>query len=164
MNPAELPLRDVHLPGEIGWWPPAPGWWMLGLLVIASIVWAVRAWRRRRAWRRSPLRLAAAEFRRLRDGWSAHGNSRQLARDLSTWLRRTGMSLRSRREAASLTGAAWWGYLDDMAGIAVFGPDGGRLLTEAPYRASGEIDGDRMLTLCERWLRAVSDRQRRERA
>ena len=160
MNPAELPLRDIHLPEAVGWWPPAPGWWLVAVLVAVSAALTVRAWRRHRAWRRSPAHIAAMEFERVRADWREHKDTEQLARELSTWLRRAGMSLRSRREVASLTGAEWWRYLDRVAGTGVFGPDGGRLLTEAPYRASADVDASRLLTLCERWLRAVSDRQR----
>ena len=39
MNPAELPLRDIHLPEPVSWWPMAPGWWwVIGLLLLASAV------------------------------------------------------------------------------------------------------------------------------
>lgn len=29
----ELPLRDIHLPETIGWFPPAIGWWLLIIFV-----------------------------------------------------------------------------------------------------------------------------------
>ncbi len=37
---SQLPLRDIHLPGSIGWWPPAPGWWLLAGLLLAALVFA----------------------------------------------------------------------------------------------------------------------------
>jgi len=37
MNPDPLaPLRPLHLPDQIGWWPPAPGWWLLA--GVAAVV------------------------------------------------------------------------------------------------------------------------------
>ena len=45
MDPKALPLRDIHLPEPIGWWPPALGWWILALLVILTIglcIWLIR--------------------------------------------------------------------------------------------------------------------------
>ena len=41
-----LPLRDIHLPPEPGWWPPAEPWfWLLaGLLLVLVLVWAWRRW------------------------------------------------------------------------------------------------------------------------
>ena len=41
MNPndaAQLALRDIHLPGLIAWWPPAPGWWLVAALALAGLV------------------------------------------------------------------------------------------------------------------------------
>lgn len=152
MNPAELPLRDIHLPELISWWPPAPGWWLLTALTLALVVGIVWWLRRRLARRRSGLFLARNELQRLRTAWSEHGDPRRLTRELSTWLRRVSITLFPRREVASLTGAKWWQFLDEVAGTAVFGSEGGKLLAEAPYRASADIDVERLLLLCERWL------------
>ena len=35
MQETPLPLRDLHLPAEVGWWPLAPGWWVLIAIVAA---------------------------------------------------------------------------------------------------------------------------------
>ncbi|WP_309043081.1 DUF4381 domain-containing protein [Marinobacter sediminicola] len=54
-------LRDIHLPITGGFWPPAPGWWILGvllLLAVAALIWAAIRRHRRNRW----LRLAKAEL------------------------------------------------------------------------------------------------------
>ena len=38
-----LPLRDLHLPEAVGWWPLAPGWWGVIAVVTASLGYL--AWR-----------------------------------------------------------------------------------------------------------------------
>ena len=38
MDPELLPLRDLHLPEMVGWWPLAPGWWFLIALAAAVIL------------------------------------------------------------------------------------------------------------------------------
>jgi hypothetical protein len=46
-------LRDIHLPQTGGFWPPAPGWWILAaalLVAVAALVWLVRRHRRRNRW------------------------------------------------------------------------------------------------------------------
>ena len=48
-------LRDIHLPAEPSWWPPAPGWWLLAacvLLALAALAWAWRRHHRARRYQR----------------------------------------------------------------------------------------------------------------
>ena len=39
MDPEQIPLRDLHLPEAVGWWPLAPGWW--GVIALALIAAAL---------------------------------------------------------------------------------------------------------------------------
>ena len=36
MDPQQIPLRDLHLPEAISWWPLAPGWWLLIAFAVAA--------------------------------------------------------------------------------------------------------------------------------
>lgn len=165
MNPEDLLLRDIHLPDPVAWWPPAIGWWLLIALAL-TIAFALFAWFRRRARRRnSPATVAERDLERLRVAWVKHGDARLLLRDLSTWLRRAGMSLASRNAAASLTGERWIRFLDELAGADVFAEDAA-LLTDGPYRTGNALDpedGERLLSTCQRWLAAVTQRTERRR-
>lgn len=35
-------LRDIHLPEPVSWWPPAPGWWILAVIILATLFFTVR--------------------------------------------------------------------------------------------------------------------------
>ena len=37
MDPEQIPLRDLHLPEAIGWWPLAPGWWILIAIALVGL-------------------------------------------------------------------------------------------------------------------------------
>jgi hypothetical protein len=161
VNPEELLLRDIHLPEPVSWWPPAIGWWMLAILIVISIG-AITWWQRRRqAQRNAPASIARLELARLRAAWIEHRDANRLVTQLSTWLRRAGMSMSSRRKAASLTGTEWLAFLDEMAGESVFGTTATQMIVEAPYRKVAQPDGETMLTLCERWLSSASQANRR---
>ena len=53
-------LQDIHSAGQPLWWPPAPGWWILAiilLLVLAFVLRKIVKWlsvrRRRKTWLRA---------------------------------------------------------------------------------------------------------------
>ena len=43
MDPEQIPLRDLHLPEAIGWWPLAPGWWLVIAIALVGIGYFIRA-------------------------------------------------------------------------------------------------------------------------
>ena len=58
MDPQDIPLRDIHMPNLISWWPLASGWWVLLGVVVATvtIAGAIGWWRKRHRVRRAALR------------------------------------------------------------------------------------------------------------
>ncbi len=61
MNPQDplSELRDIYLPDPISWWPPAPGWWVLMVLVVATLFFGTRwllRWHAQNCYRKEALR------------------------------------------------------------------------------------------------------------
>lgn len=154
-DPAQLPLRDIHLPEEISWWPPAPGWWILaGVFLLAGVgVWYWRGQHERA--RASAVYAAMRRLHELRAAYQQHDDPLQLVRELSILLRRMSISTTGREESAGLTGEAWLQCLDTCLPEKPFSSGRGRVLIEAPYRQAidpGELAP--LLEICEQWLRA----------
>ncbi len=158
MNPADLPLRDIHLPPAPPWWPPASGWWMLlALLMLLSAGWVW--WRKRTQRRRSAIAQAHIELSRL-CAESASAPGQQIAREISVLLRRVCISIFPRQQVASLTGVAWLQFLDQAHGDHQFSGGAGRLLMEAPYRPGiSRQELEPVLDLCATWIAAVEKRR-----
>ena len=138
MQDQALPLRDLHLPEAIGWWPLAPGWWILFVLLVAGLVWL--AWRWLLAWRlNAPRRFALRALAKIESEYLEHHNPVMLGKQLSELLRRSMLAYARRDEVAGLTGEAWLVWLDDNMPVPYFHTEGGKSLLTLPYR---DPDGD----------------------
>lgn len=142
MDPEQIPIRDLHLPVDIGWWPLAPGWWVLIALVSAGVIWALCRqyvrWRADRARRLALKQLAAIERE-----YSDTRDAVTIAGLLSELLRRTFLAYAPRSAMAGLTGDRWLEYLNEGLDEAIFTRGAGRRLASLPYeRPSGEQQDD----------------------
>lgn len=134
MNPESLPLRDLHLPDPVDWWPLAPGWWVLILLAVATLVWLVMKFRQHRR-RSAARRHAMKQLRHYASDYQQHGNAVLLGSQLSELMRRTMLAYAPRGDVAGLTGDAWLAWLDRDLDRPHFQSGNGRPLIEWPYRA-----------------------------
>jgi len=133
VDPQAIPLRGLHLPEPVGWWPLAPGWWLLiAALVVASAL-LIRAWLKRRA-RSAARRRALRQLEESRSAYAYHGNPVTLGAEVSELLRRTMLAYAPRAEVAGLTGDAWLAWLDRDLDEPQFREGPGRNLLELPYR------------------------------
>jgi hypothetical protein len=128
MDDALKQLRGLHLPEPPGLWPPAPGWWILAILVAAALIaLAIRIYRTRR--RARPLRLAVGALDRLlADNRDARLSPRDFANAVNELLKRALIYGAHRSDAAPLTGPAWLTYLDGIVASDVFSNGAGAAL------------------------------------
>jgi hypothetical protein len=159
----QLPLHDIHLPGGIAWWPPAPGWWIAAALVLAALAVAGLQYYRGRH-----RRAALGAVRRLQSALEQGAEPVGCLQRLSTVLRRYAMTTAdagvpvaeepepSVGRVPGLIGDRWLRYLDSRWERDEFARGTGRLLLAAPYARPESIDRLHALeltALCCDWLK-----------
>jgi hypothetical protein len=151
-----LPLRDLHLPEPVGWWPLAPGWWALLILLAALLAYGLVRWHQRRQ-RNAARRYALRKLARYEAEYLEHRNPVVLGKQLSQLLRRGMLAYAERDEVAGLTGADWLNWLDRGMPLPYFHTEGAKSLLRLPYRNPqddvSDIDVDAMLSAVRMRLR-----------
>jgi hypothetical protein len=150
-NKVSLPLRDIHLPDTLSWWPPAPGYWLI-LAVLVLIVFAVFLLRIRH--RKQQLkRSIQSEVDRIEQAFRDSRDNAQLVKSLSILLRRVSLACFPDSGCESLTGRHWLTFLDkQLQDSDEFLHGVGQVLETAPYRPHVDIDAEALLVLCHRWV------------
>jgi len=143
MDPEQIPLRDLHLPETISWWPLAPGWWVLLGLLLIVLGMALQRYLERRA-RGATRRHALKRLDELLTEYEEHRNVVSFGARVSELLRRTMLAYAPREDVAGLTGDDWLAWLDRDLVHPQFAAGPGRMLIELPYRNpdSETIDAD----------------------
>ncbi len=133
MSPEQIPLRDLHLPEAISWWPLAPGWWVVIGIALVGIGFLIRAWLRTRA-HSAARRYALRQLDAIVQQYDEHKDPIAFGAKLSELLRRTMLAYAPRLDVAGLTGDEWLRWLDQDLAQPVFSNGPGRHILDLPYR------------------------------
>jgi len=148
-------LRDIHLPAEPLWWPPAPGWWLLAALGIAALIYLARqigaAIRRRR-----PIREARKLYQKLYgDYLSGIIDDRIYLHESNELLKRLFIHGLHDDQARKANDDDWLRMLDKRSGTSQFSEGPGRQLGNQRFRFKPEADPQALHPLLSRFLKEV---------
>ena len=153
MNPDWLTqLAPSHAPAAVGWWPPAPGWWIVGslcILLTVFFIWKLRDPRRA---------LRQAALRQLRVIRSSDADGAAVARATENLLRRYALEVFGRERVARLTGEAWLNFVMNAGGHALAGAPG-RSMLAAAFGNSGADDREQWFAAAEGFIRKAGSRR-----
>lgn len=144
-------LHDIRLPEAIGWWPVAPGWYVLAaLLIIALLIvgfFLKRHGSNVRA-RRQALRLLTVYEQEYVD----KGDSQLSASRVSELLKRVALAYFPRAKVAALQGEDWLLFLNNTSKGVDFNSVRTDML-ETPYQPSRVRDLQLLFSTARQWIK-----------
>jgi hypothetical protein len=152
VNPQD-PLAALHPlrePLPIGWWPPAPGWWLLAGLVLTALLllawYALRRYRANAYRRRALSRLAelAAEYQQRAD-------PQRFLADTNALLKSTALVAYPRREVAPSSGPEWLAFLNRSLRQEDQFPED--FVSGAYHRHCPDIDTNQVVRAASSWIK-----------
>lgn len=156
----QLPLKDIHLPDPVSWWPPALGWW---LLVIAALVLLWITWKSikivvRYVQKQKLRRFALKQLQIIQDRYQTERDAGVALRSLSELIRRIAITFFDDPGIPGKVGADWVAWLSKWVK-----EDHDRqlfsLLEDTPYRPSIDIDPEPLFKASRHWIEYVVHRR-----
>ena len=102
MNPEDIPLRDLQLPAVGGWWPLAPGWWVIIAILAVALLLLLRHLYRRWRWQ-APRRIALRQLAAIRAEFEHGTDAAILVSRYRNWCGVPMLAYSPRNEVAGLT-------------------------------------------------------------
>jgi hypothetical protein len=144
-------LQDIHGSTYPGWWPPAPGWWLLALTLAVVLVWALRAVVRKLSEfkrRRELIKALESLQQQFAPGREAH----QYLAGLNSLFRVVALKAFPGTGCARLQGEEWVRFIQSRmphsAGTASLS-----CLARGPYEPLPEFDAQALSQQARIWVR-----------
>lgn len=144
-------LKDIHLPEPISWWPLAPGWYGLILLILCLSFALMYSACKRAAYAR-PKKQALRLLATYKQAYEENHNVQVTSARISELLKRVALVYYPRAQVAGLQGEAWIDFLNATSKGVNFKPVASMLL-ESPFKSEETIDLHPLITTAERWIK-----------
>jgi hypothetical protein len=171
MDSAELlaQLADIHLPEPISYWPPAPGWWLLVLLVIILMSWlAVKAWHAHRLRQicAHALHELDTAYHHYLQAESPDRDQQNAARllflnEFNAVLRRVSLWHFPNSGVASLGGAAWVDFIREKGESSLLTDEIADALAQGRFMTRCDVNTEQLYRFGESWIGSLYREQRR---
>jgi len=164
-------LADIHLPQPVGFWPPAPGWWLAALLLLAGL-WFGGRWTLAFRRRRRNCRQALRELERVFDDFAAADADADADADQSSManprcvnavnsvLRRVALTHFPDTSVAGLGGEDWVRFLRANGNSMRLDRELAQALSKGRFQPSLTVDMDRLEAFGRQWIRSIYLRRR----
>ncbi|MCR9104891.1 MAG: DUF4381 domain-containing protein [Gammaproteobacteria bacterium] len=113
MNPQDplAALQPLREPAALHWWPPAPGWWLLALLVLGLL--ALLVYRIASRWRASRYRRQGLQqLEEHRAAYDEHGDPTRFVAQINAVLKSVALCAYPRGDVSRQHGATWIEFLN----------------------------------------------------
>ncbi len=129
-------LRGVHEPTSLGFWPPAPGWWLiLCLIILLFLLWRWLKGRKTPNYKK----MANEELTNILANYEIQGNSHQATVEIALLIRKLILASETSMPVANLTGDEWLAYLDKKSQSQLFSEGAGRALKTVVYQKTSNV-------------------------
>jgi hypothetical protein len=141
------PLRD---PALISWWPLAPGWWLLllvGLLIMAALLFALLRYLKRNAYRRRAL----VQLQALHEQFENANEASLYLRNINSLLKSVALVAYPPDEVAARHGDDWESFLGSCAKPGESFPEG---FSTATYRKNcPDVNMAQLQRAAQHWIK-----------
>ena len=162
MDSAELlaQLADIHLPEPVGYWPPAPGWWILAPLIVVGL-WLggrrlVATWRRRRHCRQALLELEGIfDAFALAETDEPGAERPRCVNAFNSVLRRVALTHFPESTVARLGGEDWLRFLRNNGDCMNLDRELAAALSHGRFQPAVSVDVDKLHSFGREWIRSI---------
>ena len=147
-------IDEIVVPESISWWPSAPGWQVLGVVVATGFTLLVIRWTKR-WWRNRYRREALRQLDQIQQ--RAGSNRQSVIAALPFYMKTTALQGYPRQDVASLSGSDWLAFLDAHYSGPSFCKGVGKQLLSVAYlpQERWQLDDSQsrqLISMSRRWI------------
>ena len=157
-------LADIHLPGAVSLWPPAPGWWILTIAILTAIFYLgryvrqVHTQKKIRQYAMAELDRCYQEYAAADGGDDSAGGTElklRFVNQFNSVLRRVALWHYPDSNVASLGGDAWVDFIREKGNSSNLDSEMADALSKGRFQIECDVDVNAMNSLGREWINSL---------